>query len=128
MSCNSASKAHLDRQSGLSSFLPGTRRMGRCVWGGGGRGRGRWCLVRSTALREGTLQCPGGAGGLLQARQSPEDEVWTSGDNRESTESGKRVWFLNQKDLSLNPNLTSYLLCGLGSCPGVLGYRGPRVL
>lgn len=42
-----------------------------------------------------------------------------------STESGKRVWFLNQTDLSLNPNLASYWLCGLGSCPGVLGYRGP---
>ena len=44
----------------------------------------------------------------------------------ESTESGKRVRFLNQTDLSLNPHLTSYWLCGLSSCPGVLGYRGPK--
>ena len=44
MSCNSASKAHLDRQSGLSSFLPGTRRMG---WGGGGAGGdGAWSEVQ----------------------------------------------------------------------------------
>ena len=117
MSYNSASKAHLDRQSGLSSFLPGTRKMGQ----------GEMVPGQEYSLREG-MAVPRKNMGLLQAQQSPEDEVWTSGDNRESTESGKRVWFLNQKDLSWNPNLTSYWLCGLGSCPGVLGYRGPRVL
>lgn len=91
MSYNSASKAHLDRQSGLSSFLPGTRKMG-----------------------QGEMQPPGQEYSLLGEGMAVPRKNRTApglnrvlrmkcglGDKQESTESGKRVWFLNQKDSEL---------------------------